>query len=230
MFTVPAQQAVRRQGEEFPSELLGLPGAGKSFAYDMAMVAGLTGRQQWSQDDLSGNRLMHSLRRLASRPGLHAALILCVLSSRGPWLAPLRRMLSVVRRVDLASRQDLRAEVLDEGPIHALFVMLYGVKMTWASTQLARIAARRAAQPLGSVVYIDLPAERCVANWTAATRGSLRFNANSGEEERRRFIDDDTYGVINSALASASASVHVVGDAMAAVQLLLGFKAHSSRG
>ena len=206
-----------------PVELLGLPGAGKSFVYSKATAQGLTGRNSW-RDNLRLPGFTSATQVLVKSVRLAATLMLGVLASRGPRRGPLSMVGSVVRRHQILNSipLDEGPQVIDEGPLHALFVMLYGTQMTWLSRRLLSSAARQLCAAPRMFVLIDVPPQECMTNWAGPNRASVRFNSQTSENERRAFSSDQTYALIRAELeVSAGDRLHVVDDVDMAIELLI---------
>jgi hypothetical protein len=126
----------------------------------------------------------------------------------------------VQRRHILVRRMKDVDAVLDEGPVHALFLTLYGTGETPASRVLLRLVLLLLARNVREYLYLDTPRWRCVHNFRRAGRTSGRFNADSPPRVIAEFHQDHTYEQILDGLRRAGARLSVAASPSAAWEML----------
>jgi hypothetical protein len=201
-------------------EILGLPGAGKSTLEHLAAAEGTVETVSYWRDPLPRHGLPMTVEFFLRAPVFSAAAYLAVLTRRGVTTAHLRGVTSVQRRHFLVKRMRGTARVLDEGPVHSLFQVLYGTNETAVSRLLLRLVLRLLSRQVGSYVHLDTPVERCIDNFRQAGRTSLRFNADSSAQFIDEFRRDRTYEQILDGLRSVRAKLTVAATPEAAADLL----------
>jgi hypothetical protein len=175
------------------TELLGLPGAGKStVAQTVADWGTVAVARQW-RSTRPGNSLVAVLGACLRAPALSAVAYAAVAARRGVRPVHLRRVHSVQRRHIQVKRLGAAPTVLDEGPVHALFVTLYGTHPTPVSRLLVRVVLRLLSRHVDRYLFLDTPVDRCVENFRRAGRTSARFNADTPEHLVEAFRQDRTY-------------------------------------
>jgi hypothetical protein len=154
-------------------------------------------------------------------PALSATAYAAVAARRGVAAVHLRRVHSVQRRHVQVKKLKGTATVLDEGPVHALFVTLYGTQPTAVSRLLLRLVLRILSRHVDRYLFLDTPRERCVENFRRAGRTSARFNADTPEHLVEAFRQDRTYEeVLDGLRRVAPAKLEVAATATHAYSML----------
>ena len=203
-------------------EVLGLPGSGKTTLVREVARSAIATTTDWA-GPVYRSRLPVAARLFLSAPVFSATAYLLLLTrSHVTWVA-VRRVLSVQRRLVLMRQPNgLRQRVLDEGPVHALYIALYGTSATRFSGVLLRAVLRTLASSVDHYVYMDTPKEQCISNFASPDRTSVRFNHQSGPAAIELFRRDSTYEEILGGLRCVAGSkVHVVPDVDTALGLIL---------
>jgi hypothetical protein len=197
-------------------EMLGLPGSGKSTVVHELTEGGIATMSTWN--GLHPTRWPPVAVQLVLRAPLLSALTsLTVATRRRIGLVHLRRTLSVQRRHLIVKAQRSKGVLaLDEGPVHALFIALYGTRSTVVSRWLLRVVLSLLARRVDRFVFLDVPRERCVENFRRPGRSSARFNEASSPATIREFMADRTYDEILHALGKVAGDRLVVVDSVGA--------------
>ena len=212
-------------GDQSPGviELLGPPGAGKTSVLHEVISLG-----EWGAvaDPLRPRKVgvLGRLRMLWSSPVVGGLSYLVVTTRRDAGLSNLSRVY-LVQRAHLLVRGSPAAGglLMDEGPVHGLFVALYGTRGTWISRHFLRRLVAVLARGVTRYIYIDAPIEECVRNFTNRVADTSRFARSSSEDEIEAFRNDRTYAEILTCLEIvASRKLCRVGSADEARALLGG--------
>lgn len=188
-------------------ELLGLPGAGKSTAIQRIEIETASSTQtEWSNAYNQSRLLPPTMALFLRAPWVHSVLYVLFImrgASSGP---ELRRVASVTRRYLSAKAGRTTPTFFDEGPLHALFVGLYGTRRRRGSDVLLRWAVRMLSASIDIFIWLDVPRGDCVANFLRPGRSSARFNETTSADEIQTFLHDRSYEAIVEALAQSTAS------------------------
>jgi hypothetical protein len=202
------------------TELLGLPGAGKSTLEREIAAWGTVATIGYWRDPLPRHGVPMTLEFFLRAPLFSAAAYLTVVTRRGVTAVHLRQVTSIQRRHFLVKKMKGTPTVLDEGPVHSLFQALYGTDETALSRLWLRLVLGLLSRQIGSYFYLDTPKERCIDNFRQTGRTSLRFNANSSEQLIDEFRRDRTYEQLLSGLRSVGARLTIAATPEAAAELL----------
>lgn len=203
-------------------EILGLPGAGKSSAERSISLAGIVPTvSEWSGPSRWGWVPM-SVQLFISSPIFSMTAYAMVLTRSGVRGITVRRILSVQRRHLILKLRPRGTQVLDEGPLHALFVAMYGTQETVLSRWLLSRVVRQLARRVDHYVYIDESKEQCIANFRRPGRTSARFNADSSAKAVEEFRHDRTYDQILESVERVSPWKLVVVSSSAEVGVRIG--------
>jgi hypothetical protein len=183
------------------TEVLGFPGAGKSTL--IQSVGRL--RQTRTVADWNGaidaSHLPTVVQLFFAAPSFAVPAYLAVILRRQVTLTNVRRVMSVQRRHLWLQRNSPTCDhLLDEGPVHALFVTMYGTESTALSHFFLRITLRLLARHVDSYLYIAAPRESCIERFMSPGRTSFRFNDSASEEELATFLHDRCYEEIIAVL------------------------------
>lgn len=221
--TNPDRTTSPRSAPPVVTELLGLPGAGKSTVGSevdawptVQTVSRWTGLHRWT-------RLPVTFEMTLRSPAMSAVTYLAAVTRRGVTAVHLRRVSSVQRRHLIVKKLPRDTVVLDEGPVHALFVALYGTRETVLSRPLLRLALASLSRYVDRYLFLDIPKEQCIENFRRADRSSVRFNADSPDQAVEAFRRDETHRQIMDGLRRVAADKVVrVTSPAAAYAILLG--------
>ena len=185
-------------------EILGLPGAGKSSAERAISSAGMLPTvSEWSGPARWG-RIPMSMQLFMSSPMFSVTAYTMILTRSGRRSVSVRRILSVQRRHVILKKRPRETQVLDEGPLHALFIALYGTHETVFSRWLLPRVVHQLARHVDHYIYIDESKERCIAHFRSPGRTSARFNAEASDAVVDEFRADRTYDQILEAVRRVS--------------------------
>jgi hypothetical protein len=204
-------------------ELTGYPGAGKSHAGER-----LCDGRTWSlMDGVSktdprrgtADRILLSLRF----PLVTLLLYALLLSRRGGTVQNLRMAVTIQRRlafIEGAPGGEGRV-LLDEGPVHGLFSVLYGTGPTWLSRYLLDALIARIGRRLAGVIHLTATPAIALENLKSRPPGRSRFNASMAPTDMQAFLDDRVYDeLLQSIRRRWPDRLHLAADAGELRQLL----------
>lgn len=204
-------------------ELIGLPGSGKT-ATSVRATDDIVREDTEQSEAVSGFgrrggwriRISHIVRH----PVVGVLAYLMVASRRGVRRRNLLRVLGVqnaFRRLLSVRRQPA---VVDEGPVHALYVAMFGTDESRASAVLLKSLLWVLARNVRAYLFLDVPAEACVTNFLSRD-GISRFQRGSSDDLVAQFRADQTYSEIVAALRSvAPTKLLIAPDVTSAVHVL----------
>lgn len=203
-------------------ELIGLPAAGKTTVGRRAAES--LDIQLWEDWKLPQRYswLPPTLQLFILSPVASLCLYALVGTRSSSSSVNFKRVVSITRRHIAIARFPSGGPpiLVDEGPLHSLFVTLYGTQPTRVSRQLLPIAVAILTRRVTAFTLIDTSKERCIKNFQSPGRTSARFNALAGQEEIETFLADSTYSEIVQVLREREATLIIADGTDEAVEAI----------
>jgi hypothetical protein len=141
---------------------------------------------------------------------------LCVSTRRGVRADNLRRVFEIqARYLHLKSLPKGQQMVLDEGPVHAVFIALFGTGETKVSRFFLRFLAHRLSRSVRAYLCLEIPMTQIMTNLEQRDEPRSRFNRHMSEREKSGLLADRSYGEILRELSNADSArmIHLTAGA-----------------
>jgi hypothetical protein len=192
-------------------ELIGLPGSGKTSLGERAQALGLAPVVDVSAVPVSRSRWTGRLRLFMAAPVFSALCYLCLGTRRGVKRDNVRRMFAAqVRYCHISRLPPVETVVLDEGPLHGLFISLFGTRETALSRPLLQYACALICRRVDVFVHIDRTKQQSISKLLRRSTSQSRFNSNMSEHEVDAYLADTSYDELLRAIERAAPSGRVV--------------------
>lgn len=109
-------------------------------------------------------------------------------------------MVYVVQSRFLRTRSDDSFFVVDEGPVHALFSIMYGTRPNFVSNLFLKAILNLMARRVSRYIYFDPGPSQRLDNVCRRSQETSRFNSSMSERQREEFFRDQTYSQIMASL------------------------------
>lgn len=174
-------------------ELIGRPASGKSqLAASLARMPGWAAMSPVPAER-PRVRVLSPLAAL-SAPIFSFCLLTALATRKGVGVRQVRGALTVIRRyVALKRIRGRGIHVIDEGPTHALFSVLFGTTAPGGSSDGLKRLLAMIADRVTYFALLDVSAETCLHRARARDVPSSDFTADMSEDTARAFLADETY-------------------------------------